>query len=218
MNLPLSLPHDEWDLIVKVIAGTAAIVAFVIGLWQYKRGQKWQKAQVLLALIDSFERDKRIEAACATLDWDAREVQLGEERSIKFENKMLVSALRVPVMDIAVASLDNQHRTPEPAVTPVQEAVFTPEESMIRDAFDAFFDFFHKLYAFQRTGLLKFSDYVYFNYWFELLRDIGKYKDDREIQRAMERYIQEYHFVGVQELLQSYQKHPEPLSIMSQGE
>ena len=204
MNLPSSLSHDEWDLIIKVIAGLGAMLAFVIGLWQYRKSQKWQKAQILLALIDSFEKDTQIEAACAMLDWDAREVRL--ERSIKFENKMLVSALRVPIMDIAIAG--------ELSVTHELEAAFTPEESMIRDAFDAFFDFFHKLYAFQKSGLLKFSDYVYFNYWFELLQNIGEYKADPEIKKAMDKYIQEYRFIGVQELLRRYQEHPEPLSIL----
>ncbi len=63
---------------------------------------------------------------------------------------MLVPALRVTKMDTG----------------------FSDEQQKIRDAFDGFFDFFDKLYAFPQLGLLKFDDYVYFNYWLGLVKHI----------------------------------------------
>ncbi len=56
----------------------SAIIAFLFGVRQYQKGQKWQKAQILLSLIDSFERDKRIESACQMLDWDERKVAFAD--------------------------------------------------------------------------------------------------------------------------------------------
>lgn len=85
---------------------------------------------------------------------------------------------------------------------------------MIRDAFDAFFDFFHKLYALEKGGLLSFSDYVYFYYWLELIRDIGVYKKDERIGKALFNYIDCYRFTGITELLKEYRKNPEIIPIM----
>jgi len=195
MNIDTPFLLAVLDLIVQVLTGIAAIVAFLFGVQQYVKGQKWQRAQILLSLIDSFESDERVEAACAMLDWDEREISIGEE-SIYFKNEMLISALRVPAMDTQVT--------------------FSKEERVIRDAFDAFFDFFHKLYAFQKSGLLTFAEYAYFYYWFELLRDVGRYKRIPNVQEVVHKYIDAYHFVGVRELLEEYSKKPEPLSIMEQ--
>lgn len=204
MNLITEMTIGEIDLALKVVAAFSAAIAFIIGLRQYIRGQHWQKAQVLLTLMDSFETDKQIEAACAMLDWDEREVTVGEDRTIKFRNEMLVSALRVPIMDIA--SSDRLGSSEE-------EIVFTNEESMIRDAFDAFFDFFDKLYAFQRSELLTFTDYTYFYYWFELIRVVGNYKQNQKIQTALDKYIIAYHFRGFQRLLEQYKLNPDPLIL-----
>jgi len=183
---------DILVVIAELMTGIGAIAAILLGIREYQKGQRWQKAQVLLSLIDSFERNKQIELARRMLDWDEREVFIDGKRSIQFKNDMLITALRVVSMDTKIA--------------------FTPEEQIIRDAFDAFFDFFHKLYAFQKSGLLTLTDYTYFFYWFELLRNIGNYKRNPAIQKAIHEYIRG--FEGIQYLLKEYSKNPEPLSIM----
>jgi hypothetical protein len=181
-----------------------ATVGFFVARRDYMRGQRWQKAQILLKLIDAFERDERIAAACKMLDWDAREVKLSDGRSIEFRNDILLSALRVPAMDMTVkASAEHPHG-------------FTAEEEIIRDCLDAFFDFFHKLYAFWTTGLLNFEDYAYFQYWFGTLYYIGEYKGDEKIGRAIKQYITSYKFVGINELMKEYSKDPEPKMDLTQ--
>lgn len=184
------------DICLKLAGGAFAIWAFLLGLRQYALAQKWQKAGVVLSLMDSFEEDKRIEAACGMLDWDEREFVL-EGAAVPFRNEMLLSALRVPVMDIAAQE--------EGARTEGIDS-FTKQESAIRDAFDAFFDFFCKLHAFQKAKLLLFEDYVYFYYWLELLSDVGRYKNDARIQHMIDRYIDAYHFDEVRELVEQYRR------------
>lgn len=190
------------DLVLKVIGGLGAALAFGFGYHQYKKGQNWQKAQILLSLIDSFEEDKKIECACQMLDWDEREVQIGDDHKFRFKNEMLIKALRVPVMDRAGSADDDD--------------CFSKEESFVRDCFDAFFDFIHKLYAFRRSGLLNYNDLTYFFYWFELVRTVGKYKDNPAIQSAIENYIKKYKFSGVQELLTEYASNPDPLLLVDE--
>lgn len=179
------------ESIVAILGWTAAVITFILGLWQYIKGQRWRRAQIMLSLIDSFEKNKRIEMACTMLDWDEREIITPEGKVLHFKNEMLLSALQIPEMDT--------------------EEIFTVEERLIRDCFDEFFDFFHKLYSFEKSGLLSFSDFVYFNYWFELLRNVGEYKKDKRIQEMFDRYIDEYCFIGIKKLLEEYKKKPDPI-------
>jgi len=171
------------NLLLQVAGGIGALIAFLFSYRQYKKGQTWRKARVILSLIDSFEQDKRIELACEMIDWDERDLVVNGKR-IHFKNDMLLTALRTPKMDTG----------------------FSEEETIIRDAFDAFFDFFHKLYSFQEGGLLEFSDFVYFYYWFELICNIGKYKQDERIQQVIDNYIDTYNFIGFKKLIEEYKK------------
>jgi len=128
------------------------------------------------------------------LDWDKRKITFNETKEIDFENAKLIKAL-------AVVDWDDDK--------------FTEEESCIRDSFDSFFDFFHKLYSFQRSGLLDFGDFAYFYYYFELIRDIEHYKGHKELKTIIVKYIDSYHFIGIRHLLNQYDLKPEPLNIMT---
>jgi len=52
--------------------------------------------------------------------------------------------------------------------------------------------------------LLTISDLRYFNYWFELVRKVGKYKNNEKIQDAFDNYIKAYSFGGFQKLSKEY--------------
>lgn len=184
----------EIDLLVKTLGFLGSISAILFGVYQYQKGQRWQKANILLTLIDNFESDKNIRIAREMLDWDKRKISIDDTRNIEFENAKLIKAL-------AVVDWDDDK--------------FTEEESCIRDAFDSFFDFFHKLYSFQRNGLLKFNDFAYFFYYFELLRDIEHYKGNDGLKNIVANYIDSYHFIGIRHLIKQYELNPEPLDIMT---
>jgi len=171
--------YDFW---LHAAAYVCAGIAFLIGLWQYRQAQTYQRASVLLNLIEAFEKDEKIAAACRMIDWDEREVQLGEGCAIKFTNDVLISALQTPRMDVG----------------------FTAEQSKIRDAFDSFLDFFHKVYGFWESKVFRFEDLQYFYYWFELLYGIGDYKQTPTLQTTISDYIKNYRFVGIENLLKRY--------------
>ncbi len=173
--------------IAQLIISIATVAAIILAIREYHKGQKWRKAQFLLSLINSFENNKRIKLACQMLDWDERDVILDEYSSLlQFKSDMLIAALRVVPMDT--------------------KKEFSPEHEIIRDAFDAFFDFFERLYALERSGLLTLTDYTYFYYWFDVLENIGEWKDNQAIQEAIRKYIEEYGFIGIQYLLKKYEK------------
>lgn len=179
------------DIVVKIIGFGGAIATFIVGIVQYNRGQRWQKTSILLSLIDDFEGDEGIRAAREMLDWDKRKVFI-KDKCIDFENAVLVKALEV---------------------VPWDDGRFTEQESLIRDCFDSFFDFFHKLYSFQKSNLLSFNDFAYFYYYLELLRDIENYKGEG-YKKVFDEYIKGYQFIGIKTLLEEYKKNPLPLDIM----
>ena len=191
--------YDVLDLAIKLLGLFGGAIAFWVGLKQYKKGQNWQKAQIILSLIDIFEKDDKIQYACRMLDWDKRNIQINEGRVLAYENSMLVSALKVHFTDSA--SSDSR------------QIGFTSDESFIRDCFDAFFDYFQKLYTFKQNELVDFKDLRYFYYWLELVNNIAYYKGSTEIKGHIMEYIEKYKFVGFHELLNEYAKHPDPLLL-----
>lgn len=183
--------------ILTVLAPIGAAIAFLIGLRKYSKGQNWLKARFMLSMIESFEKDKKINMACKMLDWDERDLDFSEGKTLHIDNKMLVSALRVVRMDI------ESNEQPDQITA---RTTFTKEESCVRDAFDTFFDFFDRLYALEKSGLLSFSDLWYFYYWFELLCHVGEHKKDPTIQKAFDNYIVAYNFVGLRKFIEKYKK------------
>jgi hypothetical protein len=187
---------EWWSFGLQALGYLGVATAFVIGLRQYGKAQTYQKAHVILNLIDQFEEDSKIDAACQMIDWDNREIQIENGKTLKFSNEMLIAALRVQKMDEG----------------------FTSEESMIRDCFDAFFDYFHKVNSFWESGIVAFNDLRYFFYWFELLRTVGEYKEIAELQTVFEKYIKTYQFVGIADLIDEYSKHPYKLDLVFTGQ
>jgi hypothetical protein len=199
------------DIIFKYATGIVAITGFAFGLVQYRRGQNWKKAEIILGLIDSFKSNPEIRAACLMLDWDQREIQLEGRTKLSFSNEMLISALRIIWMDVdkqipldAVRSDSNSQRGSDNG--------FTSDEALIRDCFDAFFDYFDKVNAFRRSALVKWKDLSYFVYWLNLVCKVGIYKTNPAIQDTVNQYLKVYDFRGFLELSEDYQRQSAPPS------
>jgi hypothetical protein len=199
-------------MLLKVLGGIGALVAFCVGLWQYAKAQKWQKAQVILSLMDAFKGDQFIQAACLMLDWDKRDIVFLDGRRIAFTNAKLPSALRIMYMDESAKVPMDKSETGGAEGAAGND--FSLEETLIRDSFDRFFDFFDKLHAFRANELVSISDLRYFYYWFELIRVVGTYKSDGRIQESIDNYIETYNFRGFEELCEEYALKPEPLLPM----
>jgi hypothetical protein len=183
------------------IVGAATFGALAFGVYQYRAGQKWQKVQVILSLIDSFRNDKQIQIACRMLDWDERWINHGsvrflDEGDLHFTNGKLVKALKTPPMDT--------------------ERFFGKDGVKIRDAFDAFFDFFEILNAFEKNKLLNFDDYRYFYYYLDMIRDVEGLKGDpknkrsqriaKKLKMEFDSYLTNYNFEGALALLRDYER------------
>jgi hypothetical protein len=197
--------YEALDLSFKAVAGAFAYVGFQVGLRQYRQGQDWRRAKTILELIDSFKGDPKIQAACQMLDWDRRRLKTDKGKDFLFENEILITALSVPSfpknkmipMD-AVPLADTETVSPG---SQIPEGVgFSDVEVFIRDCFDAFFDFFDKVNAFQASTLVAWTDLDYFLYWVDLVRHIGRWKNNEAIQKVVDTYLEKYDFKGFQEM------------------
>jgi hypothetical protein len=199
------MASDIGSLIVGIATLVGIVGSVIWGIRQYREGQKLQKARVLLHLVDSFTKDDLVQGACEMLDWDRRRIVVNNI-TIRFNNRLLNDALVVP----------------EPFID--DENKFGPEGVLIRDCFDAFFDFFEKLGAFKKSGLLRLEDYTYFHYWFMMVSDIERMKGNKDIlknypeyedlkdliipgiKETIYKYIRAYRFFAAQALLDEFEK------------
>lgn len=184
--IPHWFTHDnqKWiEFLLKLAAGAGAVVAYVVGLKQYRKSQSWQKATFLATIINEFEANPRILAVKCMLDWDDGKIQLEPNVWFDFENETFCSALRAP--------------------TTGEEVSFSATEDGIRDDLDVFFDFFEKVESYVSIGLLRFKDLNYFYYWFEALRSMDTWKNI-ECKRALDHFLHTYQFFGVERLLAQY--------------
>jgi hypothetical protein len=173
------------------------------GQRQYQQGQNWKKAEVILGLIDSFKDDPKIQAACLMLDWDQRTIEINEHITFPFHNNMLIQALRIIwlndkdkiPLDVVTEGLDVQGPNSDG---------FTKNDALIRDCFDAFFDFFDKVNAFRHSALVEWPDLSYFVYWLALVQRIGESKYNPAIQKTIDDYLSAYDFKGFLELKEEY--------------
>jgi len=178
----------KFDLSLQWVLSTVGlIIAFLVGLWQYRRAQRQQKIALLLPLITEFETDEEIEAACCLFDYDAGTFALCEQ-SYTFNNSDLLEAMKVVEWD----------------------EDWPPLQGAIRNVMDRYFDFFTKLASFTEIGLLSFRDLRYFYYYFELLVGIEKYKG-AGFDQALNRYLESYRFGGCRKCLDAYRKLPPSL-------
>lgn len=189
-NLILTI-FGSWGTFIASLGIFFTAFGIFFGVHQFRRGQKWQKAQFLNTLIESFETNQKIRNACEMLDYDIRKIRRKDGFELNFQNKDLLEAL----------------------VTPNMDTDFTEDQQFIRDCFDTFFDYFCKLSFFLEIGILEFYDLCYFFYWFYLIVIFDKWKGDNKFKKSIDNYIDKYNFLGLQRLLKRFEKlmnkHPE---------
>jgi hypothetical protein len=183
LNWLLSLKPDE---AIKLLALVGGSIAFIAGLLQYRKAQRWKRAEWVAQEMQAFFTDQRVAAALRMIDWGARRIELYPERADP-------AARTVYVRDDELAkALENHEDRPHG---------FTEDEATIRDVFDHFLDRLERINSFVETHLVSISDLrPYLSYWarnIKAARD-GDPKVDRLVQ--LKRYMKIYGYAGVEKL------------------
>ena len=191
----------EWVEFISKLGACLAIGLFLLAIYQYTHGQKWEREKFLAGIVKEFRAAPKAQAAASMVDSlhnlsQGRRVMLYPDavtdRQERFvTNSMVKKALRTDRND------------------------FSQDEIAVRECFDAFFNYLESLDHYIGTGLVKKrSVYRYANYWIDLLG-----KDEHpgpaggagrpapcEVCGVLLRYAHAYDFYGVQNLLDRYTK------------
>ena len=109
---------------LTLAAMSGGLVAFLGGLMQYLRAQRWKRAEFVANEMKEFKADPMVRNALLLLDWNERAVELcpheanPDKRCVRVEDRVIALAL----------------------VPHVTRSDFSPVEIALRDVFDRFFD------------------------------------------------------------------------------
>jgi hypothetical protein len=169
------------DVILTVIGGVGALIAFTHTLRTWKEGQRWQRADKLDKMIDTFEKEPILRLACLVVDWTFRKTEV-DGKPFSFTNEDALLALRL-YGDGPGQSRDE----------------FSPAPAKIRDAYDALLTFFSRLDVALEAGLIdQAPTRRYFVYWLEILLTMKHHQDETNVlvgqspAQAVAGYIGQY--------------------------
>ena len=153
------------DVILSVLTIVGAGVAFLLGLYQWKRSQAWQRAEQLNKFIEKFEADDLLRLATLVIDWTDRETRV-DGRPVTFWNDEALLALR-------------DHNTIK------ETPMFPGEQATLRDAYDALLAFFTRLELGISTRLIDAKPSAsYFAYWLNHFLSFDKHPDDNSVLKG----------------------------------
>jgi hypothetical protein len=122
------------------------------------------------------------------LDWNQREIKLSDkpDREIFKIDAELLKAL-------------------QPKTYFNEEGGFTPEQSLIRDHFDTFFDYLEKFDSFIEVGLVEEKDFLpYLYYWINLIGNKNSDRKSPEFYEMLWSYIDYFGYEKVQRFMLRY--------------
>jgi hypothetical protein len=168
------------DLLKDFVVPTVALFTFIKAIIEYIKVQKWKKSEFLTKEIKEFYKDEDISMICKLLDWNARIVNLNGQ-DVKINDNFLESALLT-------------HR---------KKAKFTPEEAILRDKFDYFFDRLSYFNIYIENRLVDEKETIkYLSYYLEILSTPGR--KDSVLVKIFQDYISYYEYNNVKGLLNKY--------------
>jgi hypothetical protein len=157
---------------LEALALLGAGVAFLVGLLQYKKAQRWKRAEWVAQEMKAFLDNPQVDAAFKMVDWGGRPLSLfplkeGSDRLAVVSASEITEALR-------------PHG---------KGCCFNETEIAIRDAFDALCDGLERFESYIRTGLITPSDVEpYLDYWGLHLRPDSPDPKLRRIREFMAHY------------------------------
>ena len=187
------------DDYLKALALLGASIAFGVGLFQYKKAQRWKRAEFLANEMKDIFANPRVQRALLLIDWGCRRIQLLEDRSadeaqVTVNRQMQTMGLRPHIL------LDRTGSDSETFVVDESSSRegFTEAQAAIRDCYDAFFDGLERLASYSKTGLIDVPSLrPYIGYWIDQISSPTENPEDAAWCAALLTYATFYQFDGV---------------------
>ena len=166
------------DLFIPLIA----ILAFIKGVMEYIRSQKWKRSELLSKEVKEFFDDEDVKIVLTMLDYNRRRININGE-IIKFNDILLQCSL----------------------ITHNKKRVFEVKEAIIRDKFDLFFDKISFFENYISSGLVDEKECLeYLSYYLRILTKPGS--KSKEIVEMFNEYLVYYRYENVIKLIERYNK------------
>ncbi len=204
----------EWDttrLLVSILGFGGTITALLFGLFQYRRSEKWKRAEFVAKEIKEFESDPVVRNALLMIDWGVRKINLNFVPNEQFENYTEVTRemQRKALMPHSCKTVKDSEASDDDAEGPVRG--FTSVEALIRDAYDTLLDHLERFGNFVRSGLVSKEEFEpYLIYWLHSITANEGSKEDRAWRLALLTYISFYQYSGVRHLFKVHGMAIEP--------
>lgn len=190
------------DDYLKILALLGASMAFGVGLLQYRRAQRWKRAEFLAQEMKDFFATARVRRALLLIDWGRREIQLLEDRPVNeswvtVTREMQTMGLRPHVLLDRTGS-DSETFTADKHKKGAFRDGFTQPEAALRDCYDAFLDGLEKFGSYVKADLTDVSSLrPYIGYWIHEIASPTENADDAGWCAALLTYVSFYHFENV---------------------
>jgi len=187
------------DDYLKILALFGGSIAFSVGLFQYRKAQRWKKAEFLANEMNDFFANQRVEKALLLIDWGCRKIHLlengpADEGVVTVTRQMQTIGLRPHILLDRTGS-DRETFTVDGGVS---REGFTLAQAAIRDCYDAFFDGLERFASYVKTGLIDVPSLrPYIGYWLDQISSPTENADDAAWCAALLTYANFYGFDGV---------------------
>lgn len=185
------------DFALKAILAFGGLIAFVVGLNQYRRAQLWKRKEFIGSELRAFLADPTVRNVLLMIDWSAR--------PIPFDPAAPRESWPLVTREGQIAALQ-PHTLPAPDLSATNGRVrrYTEVEAQIRDAYDAFLDGLERLDSFAESGLFERNELLpYLCYWLQNVTRNDGPTEDRRWRLTFFAYVQFYRFPGVQRLFRA---------------
>lgn len=175
---------------IELVKLCAAAIAFVVGLLQYRRTQKWKRLEFVAAEMKVFFDDPAVRLAMTMLDWRKKQIALYKHRDA---NNTLQETVDYEIVASALG------------VDP--ETKYDKVESAIREIFERFLEFLARFEGFVATKLVKPKDLMpYFDYWVRLISGNDPHSPEatQKVLPSLWHFIDYYHYRDVRKFIRRY--------------
>ena len=178
---------------MKDILGIVAIVlsglAFITGLFQYMKAQKWKRSEFASKLIEQLHENWYLSFCCYALDYSARRFKTPEEYT-HYRDSEETFTHTTELMTNGVK-------------TETEKASFEFPLIIYRDSFDKLFQFFENINHYINIGLIDIEDISPIKYWLEQVNK-NRFNDEP----VFKGFIEYYEYEGVTELMNKFSISP----------
>ena len=173
---------------ITLAAMSGGLMAFLAGLMQYRRAQRWKRAEFVAGEVKEFKADPMVRNALLLLDWNERAVEL-------FPHDADPEKRNVRVADRTIG---------ETLVPHTMRSEFSRVEMALRDTFDRFFDRLERFEYFLEAGLVRPREFApYLSYWLNILGNDRSGRKPPEVVHAIWLYL-DFYYAEVISLLRRF--------------